>query len=997
MKLNPVILAFLFILGCMTAALSAPFVPQAFRAKGQAVQPAPDGSYFCEAEEFRILTPGWRALPWGENSAYGTCANTFLSRKAFLGAPAQCRETTAAIDVDIKEAGRYLVLIRHEAPYRFEARFQVRIQQHGATVFDRQYGARQNIKIWWRSTTERLVNERANNQAIVWEGHDAFVPLQPGRATITLTAGPQPEDAAPRNVDLVMLTRDEAQVKMRLEKSSRYLPLDGWLTQQGDVWMKVTNPGEKKVTVKSLSFPGGPFQQHSPYWVHIRNWQPVSVEVEPGRTTEWIEVGSTIDALNDGQWGFNSSGPCRLEFGLMNADGKIESLRTFRDVNGNLPLVGLADVRYSRRIPTAPELNGEILAFLNKLAPTLHGKPPSSTLFFASGGWAPAEWQTMQDLYGLNGRYLTGPKAMVSWHGLTLDQLKAELEKIPAADRPGVACASLGDEMSPSAPSATEAANGFVPYLKEQGLTPDEVNPAARGDWSKVAYDLDPATAKANPRQYYWSWRYRYQYGIRNWKAQTDLVRQYLPNAEVGLNFSPHAGPDHAYLGNTYHWITLFREGGLTQAWSEDWAWQVSIGTQQMNSINPDLFRAGLRHHPERRIQYYVMAHVPGNNPNSWRRMFFSVMGHGAKVFNLFELDPVWCAYTENHVTSNAMYAQVLRTLYEYGTYEDIVQAGQVRPADVGLWFSETGDIWQDSLPPFAAGKRGLYIGILHQQVPLDILVEPDALDGTLNQYRVLYLADQHVSRAASEKIAAWVRNGGTLFATAGAGMFDEYNQPNTVLRALMGVEQREMTVQEKPVEFIKSDLPFTPPLDTVTYGTVKIPVFGAVSRITPAPGLRTDAVFADGSPAIVRNTAGAGKTIYCAFLPSLSYFKPAVRKMPMDLNSRENSMSHYIPTQFDRNARTVIGLPLAGHLRPVTSNEPLVEASILEAKAGTAIVLNNWSGKPVKNLRITIGIALPARNATLGSGKRVTVQQDGKRTIATLDLEAAGDVIIFR
>jgi len=32
-------------------------------------------------------------------------------------------------------------------------------------------------------------------------------------------------------------------------------------------------------------------------------------------------------------------------------------------------------------------------------------------------------------------------------------------------------------------------------------------------------------------------------------------------------------------------WVTLFREGGMTLPWSEDYAWQVPIGTQQMNFI----------------------------------------------------------------------------------------------------------------------------------------------------------------------------------------------------------------------------------------------------------------------------------------------------------------------------------------------------------------------------------------------------------------------------
>ena len=39
-----------------------------------------------EAEEFQPAGDAWRARPWGENYYAATFANSFLSRKAFLGA-----------------------------------------------------------------------------------------------------------------------------------------------------------------------------------------------------------------------------------------------------------------------------------------------------------------------------------------------------------------------------------------------------------------------------------------------------------------------------------------------------------------------------------------------------------------------------------------------------------------------------------------------------------------------------------------------------------------------------------------------------------------------------------------------------------------------------------------------------------------------------------------------------------------------------------------------
>src|SRR5262245_55230304 len=356
---------------------------QALRQANQPVQPISDTTILCEAEEFRVESPGWQAKPFGTNYFAATFANCSLSRKAYLGAPEQCDKTVASIEVQIPKAGRYLALIRYESCYRFETQFRLQIEQGGKTKLDRLYGARDNVKIW--AFKEKLKKEVVwswgAGENIVWEGHDAYVDLAAGKANLSLIADKQPEPAAKRNVDLVMLTSDEKQVKERIDKEN-YLPLDGMLTQEGDLYLQVhvlNNAAPLTLTVSNGT-------EHSPYWIHMRNWKPKTIKAEPGVPPDWVEAGSLLDSITDGQWtlpvvSHNKKWPLeyQLAFGVRNADGKIETIKTFDKLTGNVTLAYDANTRYTRRIRMADDVLYDLVAYLKKQP--VHGKPLTRTLF----------------------------------------------------------------------------------------------------------------------------------------------------------------------------------------------------------------------------------------------------------------------------------------------------------------------------------------------------------------------------------------------------------------------------------------------------------------------------------------------------------------------------------------------------------------------------------------------------------------------------------------
>jgi hypothetical protein len=382
------------------------------------------------------------------------------------------------------------------------------------------------------------------------------------------------------------------------------------------------------------------------------------------------------------------------------------------------------------------------------------------------------------------------------------------------------------------------------------------------------------------------------------------------------------------------------------------------------------------------------MPHWPGTTPNQWRRQFYGDLAHGAKIINLFEFRPVQVAYTENHCSSPEMYQTIREALHELGTFEDIVQSGSVRPGVAALWFSETSDLWNDNRTPFDAAKRSLYLAIRHQQLPLDVLVPGDEL----TPYEILYLTDQHVSKRDSRAIVDWVEKGGRLFATAGAGMLDEFNQPNRQLRDLLGAEPQEWIHSKEMIRFEKQDLPFALPIETVRWRTRKFPIFGAATRIQSTA--RVEGRFNDGSPAITTREVGRGRVTYCSFLPAFTWLKPALPMHPADRSSRDNALCHFIPTRFDRAIDELIGSQ-ADIKRPVICSEATVETTIIESKEGLVIPLVNWSPDPIKNLRVTVNLEIPSEKPVLASGNPVRMaQRKGKRTI-TLDLSVA-DALVF-
>ena len=243
---------------------------------------------FLEAENFTVAPssiaafdgasastrsqPVWQSRAWAHSPNYyaSTVANVFHSRRAYLHHPAVANRTasadpaaamegsTAAAAFHIPARGEYSVLIRYEAPYRFEVPFQVVITQAGKTVFKEVFGRRTTPKVWgfqagrqrgeYRGCGPGLNTECSwpygSTENMVWEFHAAPHALAPGPAQISFTPVRDTDYCCwgDINVDAVMLHPNATDIAERInDPATRDLPFDGMFSQRNEVFFRIRN------------------------------------------------------------------------------------------------------------------------------------------------------------------------------------------------------------------------------------------------------------------------------------------------------------------------------------------------------------------------------------------------------------------------------------------------------------------------------------------------------------------------------------------------------------------------------------------------------------------------------------------------------------------------------------------------------------------------------------------------------------------------------------
>ena len=550
----------------------------------------------------------------------------------------------------------------------------------------------------------------------------------------------------------------------------------------------------------------------------------------------------------------------------------------------------------------------------------------------------------------------------------------------------------------------------FREYLREVGQTDASLGtPIDAAPWrGDLLYAPAPPRAAdlVTRRLAFHSGKFAQWWSVRQLRHTTDLIRETFAAANPPIRMPTETLPsDHAFfdawgppkLGMGPQNLDLFEIGrreavdivsaedwlGLNHMYGPDSTWLGGQGFGFLSSI----LRGGIR---DRAVALRGL--VTPSDDRYLRLKTFSNLGQGSKSLFYWTFGPTWIG-TENYWSDlRSMYDGIARTSRALERAEPILYPAATRSDPVAILYSVSHDHWHTDDPAVFVETRLLYAALRHHSIQPDFLGEEEVAAGLLDRYRVLYLPGNCLDRRAATAIDAWVRRGGVLFLSAGAATRDECHEPTVPPFAAAVYPPAAAAALEKEAGHRyneRVDLPSIKPLTqaslTLGQDSITHPVIGYRMRLA-ADAAAAWGRFADGGVAAATVPHGAGKVVAVGFLPGLAYSPFKAGQTTLD-------------EVWDANLRAVFAEPLklAGLVPLVQSSVPVVEANLLTGPEGSAIVLANYTHRPLErlSLRLARGPGHPVTRAESAEGAAVTLRRDGDELVLELPLDVADIVLL--
>jgi hypothetical protein len=221
--------------------------------------------------------------------------------------------------------------------------------------------------------------------------------------------------------------------------------------------------------------------------------------------------------------------------------------------------------------------------------------------------------------------------------------------------------------------------------------------------------------------------------------------------------------------------------------------------------------------------------------------------------------------------------------------------------------------------------------------------------------------------------IEGWVRDGGWLYGSCGAGSRNQFDEPSPGLAKSFGIEpaiQSDVQAGRYHIRGALNELSYTDEIalqvtpelgEPATFG-----VLGVRIRFKPTTG-SVIGKFKNGNPSVVVNDFGKGKAIYFGTCPGLSYLKDA-RFVPKELKE-----------QYPTTQRRIIDAIAAarGVARLIELSHPSVEAGIYDSSNGSALVLANFTYQSIDKLAVRVPLARRIHTVRSLDGGKLSFQSE--------------------
>ena len=584
----------------------------------------------------------------------------------------------------------------------------------------------------------------------------------------------------------------------------------------------------------------------------------------------------------------------------------------------------------------------------------------------------------------------------------TVEQIDARMKKLASDNKqqlsPGVPF-GFSDEIvcRPRIGTNPQALAHFHAWLEAGKIRPRELGVARLADVVPIETPEELAQRQkendaAARRVFYYTSRFRQQATTQRLRWNTEAVHRYFGNEPVtstlvadhpyfsgtGLGMGKGNNPTWGGAPLAADWFDLARTRAVDLAGIEDWmGLQYMFGPDatwegfQLMGFQAAIFRSGSRG------AIPIMAWITPSDETNLRLKSASALCQGAKHFFYWTYGPT-ATSTENYWSDlRGAYDGVVAVTRQLAAAEHILAPGKPRKTRLALLYSISSDLWQPFDYVHMLERRATYLALVHRQYLVDMLAEEDIEAGRLSDYDCLYVADPCIKGTAVNLIQKWVRAGGHIYGSCAAGSRNEFGEPVAGLSKVFGIKPQIETTVQPGNYHIRGALNGMPYLDEIQVkrgdaadARVAFGVIGAKVCFRPSGAIVTG-TFRDGSPAVVENAFGKGRSLYVGACPAISYAKDA-KFVPSELKEKWPHGQRGFITSLAEQRRVP---------RPVELSHPVVEVGVYDSEAGTAIVLANFTYEPIQDLKLTVQV--PKRRRTVRSVERgplpFTVAEAGK------------------